>query len=75
VLLVDEPFVGLDTAGKQALIELFDQAAAAGVTLIVATHELSFVERVGRLLALRDGALVYDGPPADADLRDLVQSG
>jgi ABC-2 type transport system ATP-binding protein len=75
VLLVDEPFVGLDNAGKQALVELFDQAAAAGVTLIVATHELSFVERVGRLLALRDGALVYDGPPADADLRELVQSG
>jgi ABC-type multidrug transport system ATPase subunit len=75
VLLVDEPFVGLDSAGKQALLSLFDQAAAAGVTLVVATHELSFVERVGRLLALRDGALVYDGPPADADLDDLVQSG
>jgi ABC-type multidrug transport system ATPase subunit len=75
VLLVDEPFVGLDSAGKQALLGLFDQAAAAGVTLIVATHELTFVERVSRLLALRDGALVYDGPPTDADLHDLVQSG
>lgn len=75
VLLVDEPFVGLDSAGKQALLSLFDQAAAAGVTLVVATHELSFVERVGRLLALRDGALVYDGPPSEADLHDLVQSG
>src|SRR6478752_6607433 len=63
VWLVDEPFVGLDESGKKALITLFDEAAARGATLIVATHELSFVARVERLLALRDGALSYDGAP------------
>ena len=29
VMLVDEPFVGLDESGKQALLELFDEAIAA----------------------------------------------
>ena len=72
VWLVDEPFVGLDESGKKALITLFDEAAARGATLIVATHELSFVTRVERLLALRDGALSYDGAPADADVHALV---
>jgi len=72
VLLVDEPFVGLDSPGKAALLGLLDDAAAAGATLLVATHELSFVERVGRLLALRDGELVYDGAPADTDVHALV---
>lgn len=72
LLLVDEPFVGLDQAGKEALLRLLDEAAARGATLVVATHELAFVQRVERLLALRDGALVYDGPPAEADVHALV---
>jgi ABC-type multidrug transport system ATPase subunit len=72
VLLVDEPFVGLDAAGKEALLELLDESARAGATLIVATHELGFVTRVSRLLALRDGELVYDGSPTDADINALV---
>lgn len=72
VLLVDEPFVGLDESGKGALLALFDEAADRGATLLVATHELSFVDRVGRLLALRDGRITYDGPPADIDVRALV---
>lgn len=73
VLLVDEPFVGLDEAGKQSLLELLEEAAAGGCTLVVATHELSFVGRVQRLLALRDGELVYDGTPAEADVHALVR--
>lgn len=72
LLLVDEPFVGLDQAGKEALLRLLDEAAARGATLVVATHELAFVQRVERLLALRDGALVYDGPPTEADVHALV---
>ena len=72
LLLVDEPFVGLDQAGKTTLLELLDEAAADGATLVVATHELAFVNRVQRLLALRDGGLVYDGNPADVDVNALV---
>ena len=71
-MLVDEPFVGLDQSGKEALLTLLDEAAAGGATLIVATHELAFVSRVQRLLALRDGELVYDGAPADVDVHALV---
>jgi len=75
VLLVDEPFVGLDSPGKRALIELFDDAADAGATLVVATHELPFIEHCDRLVALRDGGIVYDGAPAGADSESLVQRG
>jgi ABC-2 type transport system ATP-binding protein len=72
LMLVDEPFVGLDEPGKQALVRLFDEASSRGATLLIATHELSFVKQVGRLLALRDGELVYDGAPADTDVHSLV---
>ncbi|MDP9465498.1 MAG: ABC transporter ATP-binding protein [Actinomycetota bacterium] len=75
LMLVDEPFVGLDEPGKQALLRLFDAAAQRGATLLIATHELTFVKQVGRLLALRDGKLVYDGAPADTDVHALVLPG
>jgi ABC-type multidrug transport system ATPase subunit len=75
VLLVDEPFVGLDEPGKEALLTMLDAASSAGATLLIATHELTFVSRVARLLALRDGALVYDGAPSDADVHALVLPG
>ena len=55
VLLVDEPFVGLDATGKIALLELLDAVNRDGAALIVATHELDFVNRVDRCIALRDG--------------------
>lgn len=75
VLLVDEPFVGLDQAGKAALVDLLARAGQAGATLVVATHELNFVSHVERLIALRDGALVFDGPPGEADVEQLVKPG
>jgi ABC-type multidrug transport system ATPase subunit len=75
VLLVDEPFVGLDAVGKQALLDLFVTAGEQGATLIVATHELSFVHRVSRLIALRDGQLTYDGSPEATDVDELVRPG
>lgn len=62
VLLVDEPFVGLDPAGQTALTELLVAAREAGAAVIVATHQLGFLDRATRCIALTDGAIVYDGP-------------
>jgi ABC-type multidrug transport system ATPase subunit len=72
LLLVDEPFVGLDEGGKQALLALFDESHAGGATLMVATHELGFVHRADRLIALSDGEVRFDGAPGDADVHQLV---
>jgi ABC-type multidrug transport system ATPase subunit len=72
VLVVDEPFVGLDQTGKQALVELLDEAAGEGATLIVATHQLEFVDRATRCIALRDGELVHDGPADTATVTRLL---
>jgi energy-coupling factor transporter ATP-binding protein EcfA2 len=38
-----------------------------GASLVVATHELSSVTASERLIALRDGSVIFDGDPADAD--------
>jgi ABC-type multidrug transport system ATPase subunit len=72
LLLVDEPFVGLDAPGKAAMLELLDEAHEAGAAVVVATHDPAYVERVDRCLALRDGELVHDGPATPADVLALV---
>ena len=72
VLLVDEPFVGLDASGRQALLGLLEEVAAEGATVVVSTHALDFVARVERVVALRDGEVAYDGPARAADVDRLV---
>jgi ABC-type multidrug transport system ATPase subunit len=71
VLVVDEPFVGLDAKGREELLMLFDDAQELGRTVLVATHELTTVTASERVIALRDGRMHYDGAP-DTDLVDLV---
>jgi ABC-type multidrug transport system ATPase subunit len=72
LLLVDEPFVGLDAGGRQALLELLDESAAAGAAIVVATHQLEYVDQASRCLGLRDGRLVYDGPATPGRVERLV---
>jgi ABC-type multidrug transport system ATPase subunit len=72
LLLVDEPFVGLDATGRQTLLELLSEAHADGAALVVATHELTTVGAAQRVIALRDGAVAFDGPPASADVAMLT---
>jgi ABC-type multidrug transport system ATPase subunit len=43
---LDEPHAGLDAAGRNELDALLRAAAAAGATIVVASHEL---ERAGSL--------------------------
>jgi ABC-2 type transport system ATP-binding protein len=72
LLLIDEPFVGLDPPGRAALVELLDDATASGATVVVATHQMDFVSRSERCLALRDGAVIFDGPPGAVDVSTLA---
>lgn len=72
MLLVDEPFVGLDEPGRNALLQLLDESRAEGVTIVLASHQLDLVARSDRCVALSEGRVIYDGPPGDADLADLV---
>jgi ABC-2 type transport system ATP-binding protein len=72
LLLVDEPFVGLDPAGQAALAELLSAAADAGCAVMVATHQLAFLERASRCVALRDGEIAYRGPVDRAVIDPLL---
>ena len=72
VLMIDEPFVGLDPAGQHALTELLIETAAAGACVIVATHQLEFLEHASRCLGLRDGEVAFSGAVDLAKVRSLL---
>jgi heme ABC exporter ATP-binding subunit CcmA len=42
--LLDEPHAGLDASARDSLDQLVAEAGASGVTVIIASHELGFVE-------------------------------
>ena len=73
MLLVDEPFVGLDLSGQEALVDLLCAAADAGAAVLVATHQLTFLHHSTRCLALRDGALAYSGPPDRDSIDEFLE--
>jgi ABC-2 type transport system ATP-binding protein len=60
LLLVDEPFVGLDAAGRDAFVALLDDTRHRGATVVVATHDPARLEHFDRRVELSDGALVAD---------------
>ncbi|HMQ24552.1 MAG TPA: ABC transporter ATP-binding protein [Acidimicrobiales bacterium] len=72
LLLIDEPFVGLDLSGRTALVELLDERHAAGATLVVATHDPNYVDKAERCIALRQGEVIFDGAAGAADVLALV---
>jgi len=59
LLLLDEPFTGLDDASGRALIERLRALKTAGCIVLLATHDLDLAEGVlDRAVVLRDGRLI-----------------
>jgi ABC-2 type transport system ATP-binding protein len=71
LLVLDEPFAGLDPAGVDAMSEVLAERAAAGVTMLFSSHQLDLVEHLCESVAIiHRGRLVAHGKVAD-----LGQSG
>jgi ATP-binding cassette subfamily C protein len=64
-LLLDEPNSHLDADGDLQLITALGELKAAGVTILIATHKLSILPIVDRLLVLQDGTIKMQGPRDD----------
>lgn len=74
VVIIDEPFVGLDMRAQAALIEMLEARARSGSTVIVATHQPLFLSHADWCVMLRDGRLHHDGPP-NAEILAELQRG
>ncbi len=63
VLILDEPTAGLDPLMRQVVLDLIREAAEAGATILLSSHDLSEVSAVcGRAAILREGRLVELAP-------------
>jgi heme ABC exporter ATP-binding subunit CcmA len=65
--LLDEPHAGLDQAGRDVVDAVIGQAAAAGATILFASHELDRANAVAsRTVAMAGGIVVADRPAEQA---------
>ena len=71
LLILDEPTIGLDPLVRQVVQEVIREAAAAGATVLLSSHDLSEVAAVcERAAILREGRLVELAP-----ISQIVQQG
>ncbi len=59
LLVLDEPFSGLDPVGVDALTELLQQHTAQGIGLLFSSHQLELIERLAdRVIIIEEGQIV-----------------
>ncbi len=65
ILLLDEPFTGIDTTTQETTLQLLDRLQEEGVTTLVSTHDLKMAaERFEKTLLLNHKLIAY-GTPAE----------
>ncbi len=62
LVLADEPTGNLDTHTTMEIMALFQELNAEGVTLLIVTHEPEISRYTQRIVELRDGRIIHDGP-------------
>jgi len=69
LLLTDEPVSALDPATSHSVMQYLEQMNQEdGVTVLASLHFLSLARRYGtRIIALKDGELMFDGSPSEID--------
>jgi putative ABC transport system ATP-binding protein len=60
LVLADEPTGNLDTRTSVEIMGLFQELNAAGITIVMVTHELDIASYCKRLVVMRDGRIVSD---------------
>jgi putative ABC transport system ATP-binding protein len=60
LLIADEPTGNLDSKTAESIFELFQQLNAQGKTLLMVTHDVNLVQRIPRIVEIRDGFIYCD---------------
>jgi ABC-2 type transport system ATP-binding protein len=66
LMILDEPFTGLDPLNTQLFEEILAERRAAGSTVLLSTHQMNKVEQLcDRALMINHGLMVLYGPVAE----------
>jgi ABC-type Mn2+/Zn2+ transport system ATPase subunit len=73
IMLLDEPFTGVDQLSEEMMTELFTAFAAEGRGLMIATHDLEQALAWDRVLCL-NGRQIAFGRPGEVLTRDVCEA-
>ena len=73
ILLLDEPFAGLDATTEKSLIALLITLKESGKTIILATHDLLSLPDTCDHVALVKSTIIGFGPTKEVFTRELVE--
>jgi putative ABC transport system ATP-binding protein len=62
LLLADEPTGALDSDTTSQILALLDELQSSGLTVVLVTHEPDVAARAMRMVRVKDGRVVADGP-------------
>lgn len=63
LILADEPFAAVDPVTTERVLETLIHLNTEGATLMLNLHDVEIARRFPRVVALREGRVVFDGPP------------
>ena len=64
IMLFDEPTSALDPEMIKEVLDVIEELAESGMTMIVVTHEIGFARHVAdRVILFDDGLLIEEAPP------------
>lgn len=73
ILLLDEPFTGVDVPTQELFVSLFDDLKARGTSIVYATHDLDQARQSSDTVMLINRRLIAAGPPADMFQSSKIQ--
>ena len=62
LILADEPTGNLDSKTSKEIMQLFCELNESGITIVLITHEQDIARYAERLVQVKDGEIIYDGP-------------
>jgi len=66
IVLLDEPTASVDPELTKGIVDLMNEIARSGTTIVAVTHEMGFAQAVAdRMIYLEDGRIVEEGHPND----------
>jgi ABC-type Mn2+/Zn2+ transport system ATPase subunit len=73
LLLLDEPFNGVDALSRDAILHVLKAAAAGGTAIVISTHDLDLARSHADVVSLLNGRQHAAGPPSSTLTPELLR--